>query len=147
MDIAQRRSIKFTRPTDDCDVCEGGARNLGLERFKPVRSAVRENVLWSIVIFCSHGCEIIGPTLDALVISLKEVIRNDENIISVGFAIDALNRLANLRPEDSEILPLVNDLKADFPSLLGELPMHCWEALVRGGLSASTVAEVEGAPR
>ncbi len=134
MDSAQGRSIKFTRPTDDCDVCEGGARNLGLERFKSVRSAVRENVLWSMVILCSHGCEIIGPTLGPLVFSLKEVIRNDENIISVGFAVDALNRLANLFPEDREIFPLVKDLKADFPSLLGELPMHCWEALVCGGL-------------
>lgn len=141
MDIAQGRSIKFTRPIDDCDVCEGGARNLGLERFKPVRSAVRENVLWSIVILCSHGCEIIGPMLGTLVISLKEVIRNDENIISVGFAIDALNRIANLHPEDSEILPLVNHLKADFPSLLGELPMHCWEALVRGGLDEEILSK------
>ena len=138
MDYAQGRSIKFTRPTDDCDVCEGGARDLGLERFKPVRSAVRENVLWSVVILCSHGCEIIGPALDPLVIALKDVIRDDDNIISVGFALDALNRLANLYPNDREALPLVKDLQAELPSILGELPIHCWESIVRGGIDEET---------
>jgi len=141
MDHAQGRSIKFTRPTDDCDVCEGGARDLGLERFKPVRSAVRENVLWSIVILCSHGCEIIGPALDSLVLALKEVIRDDDNIISVGFALDALNRLANLYPEDSEVFPLVKDLKAELPSLYGDLPIHCWEAIVRGGIDKEILSK------
>jgi len=141
MDHAQGRSIKFTRPTDDCDVCEGGARDLGLERFKPVRSAVRENVLWSIVILCSHGCEIIGPALDSLVLALKEVIRDDDNIISVGFALDALNRLANLYPEDSEVFPLVKDLKAELPSLYGDLPIHCWEAIVRGGIDEEILSK------
>ena len=40
MDRAQGRSIKFTRPTDDCDVCEGGAFDPVHEQFAPVRSAV-----------------------------------------------------------------------------------------------------------
>ena len=138
MDRAQGRSIKFTRPTDDCDVCEGGCRDLGIERFKPVRSAVRENVLWSIVILCSHGSKIIGTALEPLVLALKEVVRIDENIISVGFAIDALSRLANLFPEDREILPLIKDLKSNFLPLLEELPIHCWETLIRSGLDKET---------
>jgi len=34
MDRAQQRSIKFVRPTDDCDVCEGGGVDFGLDRFQ-----------------------------------------------------------------------------------------------------------------
>jgi HEAT repeat protein len=41
MNIAQDRSIKFVRPTDECDVCEGIGINYGTDRFKRVRSAVR----------------------------------------------------------------------------------------------------------
>jgi len=56
MSRAQGRSIKFVRPTDDSDVCEGGGVDFGVARFKPVRSAVRENVLWSVVILFAR-CE------------------------------------------------------------------------------------------
>ena len=49
---AQNRGIKFARPTEECDVCEGGPIQDDYERFEPVRSAVRENVLWSIVMLC-----------------------------------------------------------------------------------------------
>ena len=141
MDRAQGRSIKFVRPTDDCDVCEGGAVDYGLERYKQVRSAVRENALWSMVILCSHGSEIIGPALETTIRALKKVIRDDENVISVGFAMDALSRLANLRPENEETLPLVNDLRASLPAILGESPMQCWETLVRDGLNPGMVSE------
>jgi len=141
MDRAQGRSIKFTRPTDDCDVCEGGSSDYDFERIKPVRSAVRENVLWSVVIFCSHGCEILGPALEPTILALKEVIRTDENIISVGFALDALNRLANLHLEDGERFPLVKDLRENIPAILEKSPLQCWEALVRGGLNPVMVSE------
>lgn len=60
MSAAQGRSIKFVRPTDDCDVCEGDGVDFGLERFAPVRSAVRENALWSMVMLCSHGSAVLG---------------------------------------------------------------------------------------
>ena len=90
MDRAQGRSIKFVRPTDECDVCEGGGVDFGLEQFKPVRSAVRENALWSLVILCSHGTAIVGPALESTVRALQEVIRRDENAICVGLAMDAL---------------------------------------------------------
>ena len=64
MDRAQNRSIKMVRPTDDSDVCEGGGVDFGLERFAPVRSAVRENALWSMVILCSHGAAAAGDALE-----------------------------------------------------------------------------------
>ncbi len=140
MDIAQGRGIHFVRPNDESDVCEGGSKVTEFERFEQVRSAVRENALWSFVILCSHGCDVIGPALEQAVLALKEVIRDDKNVISVGFAMDALNRIANLRPKDGESLPLVNDLQADLPAVLGESPMHCWESLVRGGLNVGTIS-------
>ena len=74
MDLSQGRSIKFVRPTDESDVCEGGGFDLGLDRFQPVRSSVRENVLWSMVILCSKGSSILGSSLDITIEALKEVI-------------------------------------------------------------------------
>ena len=132
MDRAQKRSIKYVRPTDDCDVCEGGGVDFGLERFQPVRSAVRENVLWSIVILCSHGASIVGAALAPTILALRDVVRNDDNVICVGVAMDALNRLAHLRPADETVLPAVSDLQADMPKILASSPIQCWEALVRG---------------
>ncbi len=143
MSKAQGRSIKFVRPTDDCDVCEGNGINYGLARFEPVRSAVRENALWSIVILCSHGTKIIDSALESTVVALKEVIRDDKNVICVGFAMDALNRLANLRFEDEEALPLVIDLQENLPEILEESPMQSWEALVRGGLNAGKLSDYQ----
>ena len=97
MDLAQGRSIKFARPTDDCDVCEGNGVDFEHARVKKVRSAVRENVLWSIGILCSHGAQATGAAFDSTITALREVIRTDENAISVGFAMDVLNRLALMR--------------------------------------------------
>ena len=128
MDRAQGRSIKFVRPTDECDVCEGGGVDFGLERFKPVRSAVRENALWSVVILCSHGTAIAGPALEPTARALQEIVRSDENAICVGFAMDALGRLAHLRPQTA------SDLQAEVSALLAESPMRCWESLGRSGL-------------
>lgn len=141
MNLAQQRSIKFVRPTDECDVCEGNGMDFGLERFEQVRSAVRENALWSIVILSSHGTTITGTALEPTVLALKEVIRKDKNVICVGFAMDALNRLANLRPQDKEAVPLISDLQTNLLAILGESPVRSWEALVRGGLSSSALSE------
>ena len=130
MDLAQGRSIKFVRPTDECDVCEGGGVDFDLERFKPVRSAVRENALWSMVILCSHGTAIAGPVLEPAARALEEIVRSDENVICVGFAMDALSRLAHLGPAGEA----AGDLQAVVAALLDESPLLCWEALVRSGL-------------
>jgi hypothetical protein len=74
---------------------------------------------------------------------LKEVIREDKNVICVGFAMDALNRLANLRPEDEEALPLVIDLQKNLPEILEGSPLQSWEALVRGGLNVGTLSDYQ----
>ena len=131
MNLAQHRSIKLVRPTDECDVCEGIGTTQGFERFAPVRSAVRENALWSVVILCSHGAAAIGPALAPLIDALAEVARNDRNIFSVGLALDALNRLAKLRPEDA-----ASAAREHVDALMAELPVHCLESLARSGRSA-----------
>ena len=136
MDKAQKRSIKFVRPTDDCDVCEGSGVDFGLDRFEPVRSAVRENALWSIVILCSHGTKILGNALEPTIETLKDIIRTDKNVIDVGFAMDALIRLVNLSTEEISQINRENLL-----NILKELPVHSWETFIRGGLSLQTISE------
>ena len=76
-----------------------------------------------------HGTAIAGPALEPTIRSLQEVILSDENAICVGFAMDALGRLAHLRPEDEA----ASDLQAEVSTLLEESPMRCWESLVRSG--------------
>ncbi|MFN8488045.1 MAG: phytanoyl-CoA dioxygenase family protein [Caldilineaceae bacterium] len=135
MSKAQGRSIKFVRPTDECDVCEGDGVDFGLARFAPVRSAVRENVLWSIVILCSHGAELLGDMLEPTIAALQAVVRTDQNVICVGFAQDALARLAKLPPADDKPRPEIADLQTKLTAMLGEAPIQCWEALVREGVT------------
>lgn len=135
MSKAQGRSIKFVRPTDECDVCEGDGVDFGLARFAPVRSAVRENVLWSIVILCSHGAQVLGPALEPTVAALQEVICTDNNVIAVGFAMDALARLVNRPAAADELQPLLADLQTKLRTILGESPIQCWESLVRAGVT------------
>ena len=131
MNVAQKRSIKIVRPTDECDVCEGIGTNQGVARFAPVRSAVRENALWSAVILCSHGSALLGAMLDAVVETLAGVVHEDDNIFSVGLALDALNRLARLHQHDRSD---VSTRAAErFDTLLAQMPIHSWDSLLRGG--------------
>ena len=134
MDRAQGRSIKFVRPTDECDVCEGNGIDFGIERFEPVRSAVRENALWSMVILCSHGEAVLGGALELVIEALTRVIGEDENAVSVGFAMDALSRLAQPAPEEEAALPAIGDLRANLKVILQQSPIRSWESLVRAGL-------------
>ncbi len=135
MDLEQKRSIKFVRPTDQCDVCEGNGIDMGIKRFEPVRSSVRENCLWSVVILSSHGANLIGPSLDSLIHTLKNIIEHDKNIICVGFAMDALTRLANYNKPQSNLLPPIHDLRSELLKILGKSPIRCWESLGRSGLT------------
>lgn len=139
MSRAQDRSIKFVRPTDDSDVCEGFGIDFGLDRFEPVRSAVRENVLWAMVILCSHGARVIEPALASAVNAMKEVIRSDKNVICVGFAMDVLSRLAHVRPANEEVSPFISDLQDQLLNIFKESPVQGWESLVRSGINKETV--------
>ncbi len=134
MDLAQKRNIKFVRPTDESDVCEGMGIDFGLERFEPVRSAVRENVLWALVMFCSHGEGVLGEKLGSLIEELKKIILEDPNVINVGFAMDALSRLAHLVVCEKAPSTSIIELKNDLETILNSAPIQCWESLVRSGL-------------
>ena len=135
MNVAQDRSIKFVRPTDECDVCEGIGINYSTERFKRVRSAVRENALTSMVVLCSHGAALLGDEVDPTVKALVRVVRTDENVFSVGLALDSLNRLANAGEDPG------TDIRQTLLGLLKDMPIHSWEPLVRSGLDPSVVRE------
>ncbi|MCY3839756.1 MAG: phytanoyl-CoA dioxygenase family protein [Gammaproteobacteria bacterium] len=135
MNIAQDRSIKFVRPTDECDVCEGIGINYSTERFKRVRSAVRENALTSMVVLCSHGAALLRDGLEPTVAALVDIVRTDANVFSVGLALDSLNRLANVEPGKG------NAIRKELLGLLEDMPIHSWEPLVRSGLDPSVVRE------
>ena len=143
MSLAQNRGVKFARPTDECDVCEGSLIiQADREGFEPVRSAVRENALWSVVMLCSHGAAIMDDALEPMIRALKTVVQNDRNAICVGFASDALTRLANLQPHDETVPPLIQDLRAHLLTILKAPPVQSWDTLVRGGLSPSALSEL-----
>ena len=108
MNLAQNRSIKFVRPTDDCDVCEGIGVDYREKRFQQVRSVVRENALWSMVILATHL-----PALDERAVRMLEsIVREDTNVFAVGLAMDALNRAGRLSEAMLQWSPL-----ADWESL------------------------------
>ncbi len=129
MDRAQERDIKFVRPTDECDFCEGIGINYGYERFSKVRSAVRENALWSLVVVCSQSIRIDGEHFNSLSHLLEQIIADDENIFSVGLAVDALNRLFE-RHEGS-----CDKVKERLSNLLKDLPIKPWDSLCRSDYS------------
>ena len=141
MDRAQGRSIKFTRPTDDCDVCEGGAPDPVHEQFAPVRSAVRENALWSLVIAASHGTAVIGSALEPLTEALHEVVRSDQNLFCVGSAMDALARLTHLTPPGQEPASEARNLRDEVIAAVNAAPVRAWDSLVCSGFDTAAIKD------
>lgn len=111
--IAQKRGIYDIRPTDASDMCEGSggppgelARSVlrpnGRPRFAQVRSAVRENALWSAVMLATRSStdnRLTQAAAAQLHDALLQVVDSDDNVVSCGFALDALCRLAGARVE------------------------------------------------
>ena len=135
---AQNRSIKFVRPNDDCDLCEGNGVNFGSERFDFVRSSVRENALWSMVMLCSQDPAVYGDELPATLALLQQIVAADTNIISVGFAVDASHRLAYLAPENQGHASIAA-LATELPALVEVLPVLCAESLWRSPARSAAV--------
>lgn len=158
MDKAQNKMIKLVRPTPECDVCEGSAVTppLGFEehfqqRFDSVRSAVREAILWSMVILCSQGTWMGGETLDSVVPALTAVARADRNPVCSGFAVDALHRLATSPKIANEISgQCYRQLRFLCEELLAEEPVRSWEPLACCGLTSADLIRLSplhaGAP-
>ena len=133
MDRVQGRSIKQVRPTDECDVCEGIGFDYGQERFEPVRSVVRENSLWAMVMVCSHGADKLGNALEEVIETMRTVIEQDQNVFSVGLAMDVLQRLISIpcaNPEPSE----VKKLRLEIGAIFAHTPIYSLEALVASGM-------------
>jgi hypothetical protein len=59
----------------------------------------------------------------------------------VGFAMDALGRLANLRPQSEAVSPIITDLQTNISGILADSPIQCWEALVRGGVGVDRLGD------
>ena len=83
----------------------------------------------------SPTCAATRAEAQATITALQEVIRTDKNVIAVGFAMDALARLANLPSQDAKPQPLLADLQTKLRDILGEAPVQCWESLVREGVT------------
>lgn len=75
--------------------------------------------------------------------TLQEVIRADKNVFCVGFAMDALNRLANLGFQEEEAVGLMGDLQTNLLTILGTSPLRSWESLVRSSLSSEVLSEFD----
>lgn len=71
------------------------AKGMAEDRFARVRSTVRENIGWSLCMVTTHELPVSTREQDLhlLVDGLVGAISTDQNIISVGFAMDALHRL------------------------------------------------------
>ena len=88
--------------TDESDLCEGAsgaATTLSevaspideTQRFHRVRSGIKEAAGWGIVMLCSNVAGLVEPAdLERVAGSLVQVILQDNNVIVVGFALDAL---------------------------------------------------------
>ena len=72
------------------------SKSMAEDRFARVRSTVRENIGWSLCMVATHELPLStrSKILPVLVNGLVDTISNDQNIISVGFAMDALHRLS-----------------------------------------------------
>jgi hypothetical protein len=135
MDRDQNRSIKYVRPKDDQDVCEGGAMYLGVEPYEPVRSIVKENLLWSLVMLCSQGSQSFGKDLGFTLDTLLMIAKKDSNLIAVGFAMDALARLAYLRPSETESNRQLKGMKEDLVEIFRNAPALPVESLICAGVT------------
>eukprot|EP01043_Picozoa_sp_COSAG02_P043391 COSAG02_NODE_3775_length_6252_cov_3.764505_7_plen_160_part_00 len=103
-DITQGVGPYDFKVTDESDLCEGASGGAGTveyvqrqrkQRFHRVRSGVKEAAGWGAVTMCTHAVGLLTPdAIDEAVTALSNVIQNDSNVIVVGFAMDALVRLA-----------------------------------------------------
>ncbi len=144
MDRAQGRHIKMVRPHDDCDVCEGIGFDYGQARYEPVRSVVRENALWALVILCSHGADKIGTALSDLIKCLKMVLATDRNVFCVGLAMDALQRLVSVPTSNMD--PALKRLREEIDDLFRQSPIYSLEALVASGMNVEKAVRLYARP-
>ncbi len=94
---------------------------------------------------CSHGPTPCGHALEPLIDTLTEIVRKERNVFCVGFAMDALARLAHLHPSHEEPAAVVQ-LRAELPGILAASPIICWDALGRVGLAPPAPSDAQRTP-
>ena len=108
--IRQKRGLKQCIVDDYSDLCEGGGQSgrgdgdATQRRLKPVRSGVRENALWALVMLCTHGGASAAADAESVPQALADVSGKDENVCAIGYAMDALNRLGAHLPSAAVLL-------------------------------------------
>ena len=97
-------------------------------RFKPVRSAVRESALSALVVLCSQrGVPSTRQGTARLAAALAAVIGQDRNAVAAGFAMDALQRLAESNGgmvKAEALLDVVAACDVQCPEVLDRTAMH-----------------------
>ena len=83
---------------------------------KPVRSGVRENALWSLVILCTHAATASAAAAEHVTECLVNVIETDENACAIGYAMDALHRLGIHLPSADEAFRRTMSRNSLYPS-------------------------------
>ena len=155
-DVTERQGIpnlKHCAPDDVCDICEGSTWHVGQggyapePRLQPVRSAVRENVLWALVQICSHGEQLEAAAkaglphtssngsghrdpLAQLLAGLEHIGTTDTNVCTVGYAMDALQRLRMFSNQQGTVARSADDA---LRHVLGSINVRCPETLLRSG--------------
>ena len=94
------------------------------------------------MIICSHGEALTEETIDVVIKKLKKVVLEDKNVINVGFAMDALSRILNLKQNTNVKSSLIQKNKDEFPSLILSSPIHCRESLIRSGYDYQSFQDI-----
>ena len=114
-------------------------------RFQPVRSAVKENALWSLVVVATHAALLPPGLAKRMLKRLREVAMSEDCIICVGFALDAANRLsveltAACSADSASVKATVADLLAKSPLLnfdgLSRADPANWESYMKAAKEA-----------
>ena len=71
---------------------------------------------------------------------MKEVIQKDQNIISVGYAMDALSRLASIEGEEPIGSKSFMRLRNELFAILTDSPVQSLDTLSRSGLSLESLS-------
>ncbi len=101
---------------------------------KDVSKQVKLTVwIWALVIICSLGEALTEETMEVVIKKLKEVILEDTNVISVGFAMDALSRLLILTQNTNLKSNLIQKNRDECSSLILSSPIHFRESQIRSG--------------
>ena len=97
--------------------------------------------MWSLVILCTHAGYLSAETTDRAIDDLTAIVEEDQNIFCAGSALDALSRLGHKHPNTSE--DDARRARERTHDLLHSLPLRSWEPMLRSGIDAALVHDIE----